>query len=49
VVDSAPGAPGLRSLVASAPARQFLIRHRKVSRPRPVRGRHGPPVLCIWS
>jgi hypothetical protein len=49
VVDSAPGARDLPSLVASAPACQLLIRHRKGSRSRHVRGRHSPPVLCIWS
>jgi hypothetical protein len=48
-VDSAPGARGLPSLVASAPAGQLLIRHRKGSRSRRVRGRRSPPVLCIWS
>jgi hypothetical protein len=48
-VDSAPGALGLPSPVASAPAGQLLIRHRKGSRSRRVRERRSPPVLCIWS
>ncbi len=47
--DSAPGARGLPSAVASAPAGQLLIRHRKGSRSRCVRERRSPPVLCIWS
>jgi hypothetical protein len=45
-VDSAPGARGLPSPVASAPAGQLLIRHRKGSRSRRVRERRAVAVAC---
>jgi hypothetical protein len=49
VVDSAPGARGLSSPVASAPAGKLLIRFARVRAPDGFVSAASPPLLCIWS